>query len=322
MPTSSAPADAPHATAMSPIVVTAGLVVGVLAVSTSGILIRLADAPPLAISFWRCALGAVALLPFALRARRRFGPMDAGQRRQLMGAGLFLAAHFAAYITSLSFTTVASAAVLVTSAPLFVGAGAAIFLGEAPSRRTWAGIALAMAGAVGIALADAEALVTGRALIGDGLAFAGAALVAGYLIIGRAARARLPLSRYAAGVYGVAAAALLIAAVATGSALVGYTAATWWAIAGLVVGPQLLGHTVFNSLLVSVPPTVIAVVVIAEPVGSGILAYLLLDEAPSRGFWLAAPLLVAGVALSLLGARPDHGAEAHGESADVASAQP
>ena len=297
----------------SPLAVATGLTVGVLAVSTSSILIRLADAPPLALSFWRCFLGALAVAPFAVRARRRGAPLDAGQRRQLVAAGIFLAAHFAAFISALSFTTVASAAVLVTTAPLFVGIGAALFLDEPPTRQTWMGIALAITGAGGIAFADFDGFAGSDVLLGDGLAFAGAALVAGYLLIGRIARARLPVSRYAAGVYGVAAAVLLVASLATGSPLSGYTAATWLAIAGLVVGPQLLGHTIFNSLLVAVPPTVIAVVVLAEPVGSTILAMLLLDESPAPGFWLAAPLLAAGVWFSVAGSRVDV------DPADVAS---
>ncbi|HVM18556.1 MAG TPA: DMT family transporter, partial [Egibacteraceae bacterium] len=275
----------------------------VLAVSTSSILIRVADAPSLSLAFWRCFAGAVVLAPFAARARRRGGPLDGTQRRQLLGAGVFLAAHFAAFISSLSFTTVASAAVLVTTAPLFVGIGAAVFLSEPPSRKTWAGIALAILGAAGIALADLEGLEGGDALIGDALAFAGAALVAGYLLLGRAARRTLPVSRYAAGVYGVAAAVLLPVTVATGAALWGYSAGTWLAIAGLVIGPQLLGHTIFNSLLVAVAPTVIAVVVLAEPVGSTILAFWLLDESPTPGFWLAAPLIAVGVWLAVVGAR-------------------
>ena len=323
-PGPSAPPGPPAAAGLtsSPLLVGVGLVVGVLAVSTSAILIRVADAPPVSVAFWRCAGGAAALAPFALRARQRSAPLDRVQRRQLVASGLFLAAHFAAFISSLSYTTVASAAVLVATVPLFVGAGAAIFLAEPASRKTWAGIALAMLGAAGIALADVTGLPTGDALLGDALAFAGAALVAGYLIIGRAARQRLPVSRYAADVYGVAAVVLLIAALASGSPLLGYSTATWVAIAGIIVGPQLLGHTVFNTLLGAVTPTVIAVVVIAEPVGSTILAYFLLSETPAAGFWLAAPLIVAGVWLSVLGTRGDQPAAIAGEPADVASPQP
>ena len=308
-------APAAEQPAPPPVLVAAGLVVGVLAVSASSILIRLADAPPLALAFWRCFLGAVALAPFAARARRAGGGLDHGQRRQLVAAGLFLAAHFAAFITALSLTTVASAAVLVTTAPLFVGAGAAVFLREPPTRQTWIGIALAIAGAAGIAIADFDGFSGRDVLVGDALAFAGAAFVAGYLLIGRVTRQRLPVSRYAATVYGVAAAALLVASLATDSALWGYTGATWLAIAAIVVGPQLLGHTIFNSLLVSVPATVIAVVVLAEPVGSTILAMILLDEVPAPGFWFAAPLLALGVWFSVAGSRP-------GPPADVASPQP
>ena len=305
----------PEQRTISPLAVGTGLVVGVLAVSTASILIRVAEAPALSLAFWRCALGAVALAPFAARSRRSGPAITPPQRRQLIAAGLFLAAHFAAFISSLSFTTVASAAVLVTTAPLFVGLGAAVFLREPPSRTTWIGIVIAMAGALGIAAADLDGLAGGDALLGDALAFGGAALVAGYLIIGRSLRSVLPVSRYAASVYGVAAGTLLIAALASGAALWGYSGATWLAIAGLVLGPQLLGHTVFNSLLAVVAPTVIAVVVIAEPVGSTILAYLLLDEAPSPGFWFAAPLIVVGVWISVRGSRVQ-------AQPDVASAQP
>lgn len=298
--TSDPSAPAPRA---GPLLLGLGLVVGVLAVSTSGVLIRLADAPPLALAFWRCALGAAALAPFATRARRRGPRLEASQRRQLVASGLFLAAHFAAFITALDYTTVASAAVLVTTAPLFVGIGAAVFLSEPPSPRTWLGIALAIVGAAGIAVADLEGLGGRDPLVGDVLAFLGAALVAGYLLIGRVARRRLPVSRYAATVYGVAAVVLLIASLATQSQLWGYSGGTWLAIAALVLGPQLLGHTVFNSLLASVSATVIAVVVLAEPVGSTILAMLLLDEAPARGFWLAAPIIGIGVYISVRGSR-------------------
>ena len=283
---------------MSPPLV-AALVVGVLAVSTSGVLVRVADAPALALAFWRCFGGAVALAPFALRSR--VPPRGVRCRRgQLAASGLMLAVHFALYISAVGLTTVASAVLLSTMAPLFVGVGAGL-LGEPPARRAWAGMALATAGAVVIGAADvragmdgAEAL-GGRALLGDLMGLGAAIMVAGYLLIGRAARRTLPVSVYALWVYGVAAAALLAACLASGSALGGYTRGTWLAILGLVVGPQLLGHTVFNQLLSRLPATTIAVAALAEPVGASLLAWLLLDELPSPGFALGAPLVLAGV---------------------------
>jgi drug/metabolite transporter (DMT)-like permease len=286
-------------------VVAGGIAVGVLAVSTAAILIRLADAHPLALSFWRCALGALALAPFALRSRRGAVALDSGQRRQLVGAGVLLAVHFALFISALDYTTVASASVLVAMSPLFVGLGAAVFLREPPGRRTWLGIVIAACGAVVVGVADAAGGGASQPLLGDVLAFGGAAAAAGYLLIGRAARRRLPVTVYAAAIYGVAAAVLLPVCLLGGVELWGYDGGTWLAILGLVAGPQLLGHTVFNTLLSTVTATVVAVAVLAEPVGATILAAILLGELPATGFWAGAPLILVGVFLAA--ARPRKG---------------
>jgi drug/metabolite transporter (DMT)-like permease len=279
-------------------IVLGGIAVGVLAVSTAAILIRLADAHPLALSFWRCALGALALAPFALRSRRGAPALDGGQRRQLLGAGVFLAIHFALFISALDLTTVASASVLVAMSPLFVALGAAAFLREPPSGRSWAGIALAAAGAIVVGLADGGGGGAASPLLGNALAFGGAAAVAVYLLVGRAARRRLPVVVYAASVYGIAALVLLPVCLLAGVELWGYSAGTWLAILGLVAGPQLLGHTVFNTLLSTVTATVVAVTVLAEPIGATILAAVLLDELPASGFWAGAPLILLGVFLA------------------------
>jgi drug/metabolite transporter (DMT)-like permease len=288
------------------------MVVGVVAISTSPILIRLAAVPALALAFWRCLAGAAVLAPFARRGLA--GGLARGDLARLVVAGVFLAAHFALWNASLGLTSVGAATTLVSCTPLFVGIGAR-FLGEAPGRRTWAGIVLATVGAVVIGVSDAVAgPVAGASaagasgLLGDALAFAGAAAVAVYLLIGRVVRRRLPVSTYAASVYGTAAAVLLPACLLTGSSLGGYAAGSWLAVAGVVVGPQLLGHTVFNSLLTSVSATVVSVVLLLEPVGATALAWLLFGELPAAGFWVGAPLVLAGSWLAIIGEQA--GAEA------------
>ena len=290
------------------------MVVGVVAISTSPILIRLAAVPALALAFWRCLAGAAVLAPFARRGRA--GGLARGDLALLGAAGVFLAAHFALWNASLALTSVGAATTLVSCTPLFVGIGAR-FLGEAPGRRTWAGIALATVGAVVIGVSDALAgpvagdQATGASgLLGDVLAFAGAAAVAVYLLIGRVMRQRLPVSTYAASVYGTAAAVLLPACLLTGSSLGGYAAGSWLAVAGVVIGPQLLGHTVFNSLLTSVSATVVSVVLLIEPVGATALAWLLFHELPAAGFWVGAPLVLAGSWLAIIGEQAGAGTEA------------
>jgi drug/metabolite transporter (DMT)-like permease len=288
----------------------AWLVVGVVAISTSPILIRVAGLPALALAFWRCLAGAAVLAPFARRGRA--GGLAPGDLARLGAAGVFLAAHFALWNASLRLTSVGAATTLVSCTPLFTAAGAR-FLGEAPGRRTWAGIVLATVGAVVIGVSDAVAGPVAAApaggccpqgasgLLGDALAFAGAAAVAVYLLIGRVVRRRLPVSTYAASVYGTAAAVLLPACLLTGSRLGGYATGSWLALAGVVVGPQLLGHTVFNNLLATVNATVVSVVLLLEPVGATALAWLLFHELPAAGFWLGAPLVLAGSWLAIVG---------------------
>jgi drug/metabolite transporter (DMT)-like permease len=278
------------------------LAVGVAAISTSPILVRVAAMPALALAFWRCLAGAVVLAPFAARGpdRRRLHRADLAR---LAASGVFLAAHFALWNASLALTSVAAATTLVSCTPLFVGLGSG-FLGEPPDRRTWIGIVVATTGAVVIGLGDAAGSGPGpNPVLGDLLAFAGAAAIAVYLLLGRVVRRRLTLSAYAASVYGTAAAVLLPACLLTGASLGGYRAGSWLALAGVVVGPQLLGHTVFNGLLASVRASVVAVALLLEPVLATLLAWWLLDELPAALFWVGGPLTLAGVWLATTGPR-------------------
>ena len=277
------------------------MVVGVAAISTSPILIRVAAMPALALAFWRCLAGAAVLAPFA--SRGRVGGLARADLARLAAAGVCLAAHFALWNASLGLTTVGAATTLVSMAPLFVGLGS-VFLGEAPGPRGWAGIVLATAGAVVIGVGDAAGLGGGSdAVLGDVLAFAGALAVAAYLLLGRVVRQRLPVSTYAASVYGVAAVVLLPACLLTGSSLGGYQAASWLALAGVVVGPQLLGHTVFNGLLATVSASVVAVALLLEPVIATLLAWWLFHELPGPAFWVGGPMVLAGVWLATTGSR-------------------
>ncbi len=295
----SAARDRHAARTFSPAVVTGGLLLGVVAVSSAAILVRIAAAPAIALSFWRTFGGAAVLGPFGLRNRRGLPPLQGSTRWAIVASGLFLALHFALFIGSISFTTVASAVTLATASPLFVALGSARFLGEPPSRRTWIGLALALFGALAIGFADASDLeLAGRALLGDAMAFGSALAVAGYLLIGRRLRATLPNSVYAGGVYATSAVALAVTALIGSVPLLGFSTKTWLAIAALTIGPQLLGHTIFNALLSTVTPVVVSIVVLAEPVVSTLLAWWLLAELPTPLFWIGAPFIFAGVLIA------------------------
>lgn len=263
------------------------MAVGVVAVATSGPVMAAAVAPALAIAFWRNALGAAATAPImALRRRTELRTMSRRQWRLTVGAGVLLAAHFATWVPSLTLTSVASATALVCLQPVWT-ALIARWRGFEVTRRAWVGIAVSVAGAV--LLTGLDLSVSGDALLGDGLALLGGILGAGYVVLGEAVRKSLGTTTYTTLCYTTAATVLLAACVLTGSALVGYDARTWWLLVAVTVGPQLLGHSVFNRVLKSVSSTVVSLVILFEIPGAALLAWVWLDqELP----WLAVPALV------------------------------
>ena len=288
------------------------LVVAAIAVSTSAPLIREAAAPALAVAFWRNAMASSVLVPASTRGRvntRRSRPPEPSHGRPtragsgapdrrtwlLAGlAGLLLGAHFAVWIPSLSFTTVSASVALVATQPVWAAVLAAVG-GERLSRFGWLGIALALGGVLLITGFDVTG--SGRALFGDLLALAGGVLAAAYVSVGHAARRRLNTTDYTAVCYSVAAGALLVVCLVGSQPLTGFSARTWLCLVAITVGPQLLGHSVFNRVLRTVGPTVVSVSIVSEILGASLLAALWFGESPSPAIVPAAGCIIAGVVL-------------------------
>jgi drug/metabolite transporter (DMT)-like permease len=278
------------------------MAVAVVGVSLSGPLTALVVAPVLAIAFWRNAVGAVAMLPVLLtRQRATLTGLRLQDLRSSAVAGLFLAAHFAAWLPSLNMTTVAASIALVTTTPIWTALAARISGVHLPAA-VWWGLVLAVVGAALIAGVDVT--VSWRAVAGDGLALLGAVAAGGYVLAGARARQRLATSAYTVVCYSVCALVLAVAALLVDVPLWGFSARDWWLIAAITVVAQLLGHTLLNLVLSSVGPTVVSLAVLLEVPGSLIVALVLLDQAPPL---LALPgmvAVVAGVALVVRASRP------------------
>lgn len=276
-----------------------GLVIGVLAVSTASTFIRLAqgEMPSLAVAAWRLTLASLLLAPFALTLRRR--ELAALTRREwalAIGAGLLLAIHFASWIISLALTTVAASVVLVTTNPLFVGVISHFALKERLTRPVAQGLAVALIGSIIIGLGDLG--VGTHRLAGDALALVGALSAAGYFMIGRRLRARLSLLGYIFPVYATAAVALLALAALSGAPLTGYSPAGWLWLAALALGPQIVGHSSLNWSLGHLSATYVTLAVLAEPIGSALLAWWILKEPPTVFAVVGGALILAGITLA------------------------
>lgn len=285
------------------------LFAAILAVSTASIFIRFAqaDAPSLVIAALRLTFATLLLSPIAL-TRHRDELKRLTRSEIILGiiSGIFLAAHFATWITSLEYTSVASSVVFVSTGPLWVALLSPLLLNERLTRAAVLGLLVAIIGGTMIGLSDAcvcdrglrcpdlSQVLQGRAVWGNFLALIGAWTVSGYLIIGRKLRAGMSLIPYIFLVYGIAAVTLNITMFVAGQAPFGYPAQTYAWIVLLAVFPQLIGHSTYNWALRYLPAAFVAVTTLGEPIGSAILALFILQETPTA-------VVIAGGILILIG---------------------
>ena len=277
---------------------------GVLIVSTASILIRWAQAegvPSLAIAAWRLTIAALLLVPLVwFKARDEIAAMPRAWLGLALASGVFLALHFASWIASLQYTSVASSVALVTTNPVWIALFSVLVLRERMPGLRIAAVALALAGSGVILWADSGAVLAGapHPALGNGLALLGSLTVCGYLLIGRKLRAGMSLLAYIGLVYSCAALCLMAAALVRGVALSGYSGVAWACLVGMALGPQLLGHSAFNYALKHVTPTTIALSVLGEPVGSALLAWMLFGETIGVMKLAGMVLLLCGIFLA------------------------
>jgi drug/metabolite transporter (DMT)-like permease len=274
------------------------LPVGVLAISSASILIRLTPADPLAIAFWRLAFATSIVL--AVGAVKGLELPRGRYLTYSLLSGVFLAVHFLSWIPSLFLTTVTASTTLVNIHPIVV-----LFLsrslGERINRATVAGVLVATVGAILITFSPGG-------LLGDLLAVVGALSFAGYLAIGRVVRASVGTLGYVAVAYGAAALVSLGVGLALRVNLVNYDWHTFFMFLLIASIPMMLGHTVFNYLLGRYRAVTIAASTLGEPIGATLLAALVLGESPMGdavfdlfGVSVTLPLQAMGIVVTLLG---------------------
>jgi len=276
------------------------LLAGVLSISTGAIFARLAEAPALVIAAWRVGLATLILLPFAwFSARDDLRRLTIPDIRLAALSGLFLALHFATWISSLDYTSVANSVVIVNTNPLWVALFAPFLTGDRISRGAAVGIGVSVIG--GVIIGAGDVALGGRALLGDGLALLGSLCAAAYLLLGRRIRAKLSLLAYVVVCYGSAAVFLWATVLALRLPIVGFSAGTFGAFAGMAIISQCIGHTSYNWALRYFSASLVAISLLGEPIGSTILAWFLFGEQLTLLKAAGGALILAGIVCAALG---------------------
>lgn len=284
------------------------LLFGVVGVSTAAIFIRLclqvAEESGLGFSLFiaacRLMMASLIIVPFVQPSSLSKVPKQGYW--YAIAAGIALSIHFATWITSLSFTSIAASTTIVTTNPIWVTILSWLWFQEIPKRLTILGIVIALLGGFCIAIGDADSLNSGsNPLLGDGLALVGAWSVSGYLLLGKQAQALgLTIKNYSAIAYTTAAIVLLPLPLFFGIHYFGYPAELYGYLLGMAIFSQVLGHTSFNWAVRFISPTFVTLAILFEPVSASFLGFFIFGEVPSQLVLIGALILLVGVAMAVL----------------------
>jgi drug/metabolite transporter (DMT)-like permease len=286
------------ARAESPMTYTIVLVASLVAVAHAAIFVRMADADPLVTAAYRMLIASAVLLPVAaVTARREILRLNKREWRLIGWAAVFLALHFATWIASLDFTSIANSVVLVTLTPVWLAVWAVVALRQPPGRRTWLAVGLALAGS--IVMGSGSARVGLETLFGDGLALAGGILFVGFLLLAEAARRTIGIVAFVTLVYSGAAILLWATVFALDLPVVGLSLETYLAFIGLGLVSQIIGHTGFNWAVRVISPMVLALLFLTEPLLSTALGWFYFGEGFARETAIGGALILAAVYLGV-----------------------
>ena len=268
------------------------LPIAITAVSFAAILIRLSDSHPMAIAFYRMLFSTLILLPFVPAYLPEIKKLGRSEWLIMITSGMFLAVHFAAWISSLSYTSVASSVVLVTAHPIVVAWISGWYLGENTSRRAYTAILVALGGISIMTISSFTA--AGWSVKGDILAIIGMLAVAGYLIRGREIRRNISVVPYVFVVYGISSLFLGVFSLGFGTSFEIYPIREYTLFFALALIPTVVGHTLYNYSLRYLEVRAVSTTLLGEPIVASVLAFFILSEVP--------PILtVVGAAITLTG---------------------
>ncbi len=280
------------------------LVIGVLAVSTGAIFARLADAPALVIAAYRVGLATLVLAPIAWWTVRS-ELLGLSKRELGLGglAGFFLALHFATWISSLDYTSIANSVVLVNTNPLWVGLLTPLITKDRLQRATILSILMSVVG--GVVIGAGDFATGGDALWGDFLALMGSICAAIYLLIGRNLRRNLSLTAYVFICYGSAAVVLWLAVLLFQLPFTGFSTNTFAAFWAMALIPQLIGHTSYNWSLKWFSTSLVAVSLLGEPVLATLMGYFIFDEGMTGSKLIGGVLILCAIYIASVGEKTE-----------------
>ena len=274
------------------------LIIGIFGIGSSGPLIALSAMPVPTLIFWRNLGGSLMTLPFALRHK-----LDRTGVKWAVLAGVVLAVHFVGFFLSMRMTSVTAGTAIVATQPIFAAFFVKLTGGHIPTK-AWFGMLISFSGVLLVTGIDLR--LDRRSFMGDLAALVSGALAAAYMLIGSRAQKTLATTSYTTICYFICAATALPMALFSGYEIVSFVAREWWILLGLILGAQILGHTMFNITLKRVSPAVVSMIVFFEVPVAALVAWIFkIGKQPTLSIIPGVILILAGCILVVLRTRPE-----------------
>lgn len=268
---------------------------GTFFTSLSSIIIRFSEAPSLVISAYRMLFTSLMLLiPVMMNSKSEFKNISKKEYFLCTISGIFLALHFATWISSIKMTTIANSTILVSCSPLFVALANYFITKEKLNGKMVFGISMSLVGTIIIALGSSGDSAS-NLMLGNSLAFLGAIFVAGYLVIGGIVRKNMSAVTYVFIVYSVSTFVLFFMCIASNTPIYPYAPREFLLFIALAFFCSILGHTVYNYMVKYVSSTLISVSTLSEPIFASILAMLIFREIPSIYTLTGGIIIITGI---------------------------
>jgi drug/metabolite transporter (DMT)-like permease len=270
------------------------VIIGVIFVSFSSVLIKMSDAPSLIIAAYRIGITVLFIIPTVVtRNSKEIRSVDKKTLLLCMVSGVFLALHFATWISSIKYTSIASSTVLVNTHPIFIVIGTYLVFKEKISKMALLSIVITLLGSLIVSSVDSS--LGSNVIYGDILAILGGLFVSGYMIIGGIARKKISVTAYTFIVYLSCAITLFSLNIAVGTPLSPYPLKEWIIFICLALFCTILGHSIFNWALGYVKPTFLSTSVLGEPVFATLWAMLLFKEIPNVWNIIGSIIIFCGI---------------------------
>ncbi|RNC83351.1 MAG: DMT family transporter [Balneola sp.] len=278
------------------------LIFGITAIGFSPILVKFATGESaFMVAAIRTGFAFLLLLPLYLAKRPELDKREVPRKEKIMVAasGILLGVHLICWIASIYYTSVASASVLVTIHPIaLIVFERYVYKFRFPIT-VWVGVITAFAGSVVLGYSDFESdSIHQNPLLGNSLAALAAFIFAGYFLIGNKVRQHRNWLEYVFPVYGWAALTCAVALFIIDGVPTHVSGLVVLLGFALAVGPQIAGHGSLNYAVKYVSPTLIATLILFEPVASSVMAFIFFGEIPLPLSFVGMGIILVGISLT------------------------